>query len=99
MPREAVHPGKVLIEELESLGVTPTDLSRQIEVPPNRISQIINGKRSITGDTALRLGHWFKNSPEYWLNLQAAYDIHLARRQAGGAIGRLPKKKDQSSES
>ena len=60
MPRPAVHPGKVLAEELDALGIKPTDLARQIAVPPNRISQIINAKRAITGDTALRLAHWFK---------------------------------------
>ncbi|MGE0056314.1 MAG: HigA family addiction module antitoxin [Hyphomicrobium sp.] len=60
MPRSAVHPGKILADQLETLRVTPTERSRQIAVPPNRISQIINGKRAITGDTALRLAHWFK---------------------------------------
>jgi len=94
MPRPAVHPGKVLAEELEALGVSPTELSRQISVPPNRISQIINGKRSITGDTALRLAHWFKTTPEFWLNLQAAYDIRLAEQSSGKIIKHLPTKLD-----
>lgn len=62
MPRPAIHPGEILADELEDIGVTPTELSRQIAVPPNRITQIIQGKRAITGDTALRLGHWFKTS-------------------------------------
>ena len=57
MARPAIHPGEVLAEELEELDVSPTELSRQLSVPPNRITQIIQGKRSITGDTALRLGH------------------------------------------
>ncbi len=57
MARTAIHPGEILAEELEELGVSPTELSRQIRVPANRISQIINGKRAITGDTALRLAH------------------------------------------
>jgi addiction module HigA family antidote len=90
MPRPTVHPGKVLAEELEALGVTPTELSRQIAVPPNRISQIIHGKRAITGDTALRLAHWFKTSPEFWLNLQAAHDLRIAEESAGSAIRGLP---------
>ncbi|MFL5087852.1 MAG: HigA family addiction module antitoxin, partial [Xanthobacteraceae bacterium] len=60
MSRPAIHPGEILAEELEELGVSPRELARQIAVPPNRITQIIQGKRSITGDTALRLGHWFK---------------------------------------
>ena len=76
--RPATHPGEILAGELEETGVSPTELARQIDVPPNRISQIINGKRSITGDTALRLGHWFGTSPTFWLNLQAAYDLRAA---------------------
>ncbi len=90
MPRPAVHPGKVLAEELDALGVTPTELSRQIAVPPNRISQIINGKRAITGDSALRLAHWFKTSPEFWTNLQSAFDIDQAKQISGGKISHLP---------
>lgn len=90
MPRPAVHPGKVLAEELDALGVTPTELSRQIAVPPNRISQIINGKRAITGDTALRLAHWFKTKPDFWLALQAAFDLVQAKQVAGAEISALP---------
>ena len=90
MARRAIHPGEILADELEGLGVTPTELSRQLAVPPNRITQIIQGKRSITGDTALRLGHWFKTSPQFWLNLQAAYDIRMAQEQTGSEIARLP---------
>ena len=78
MPRPAIYPGEILADELEDIGVTPTALSRQIEVPPSRITQIIQGKRAITGDTALRLGDWFKTSPQFWLNLQAAYDLRIA---------------------
>ena len=92
MSRPAIHPGEILADELEELGVTPTELSRQIAVPPNRISQIIQGKRAITGDTALRLGHWFKTSAEFWLNLQVAYDLRLAAKEAGKTIDRLPTK-------
>jgi addiction module HigA family antidote len=83
MPRSALHPGEILADELEELGVTPTELSRQIAAPTNRITQIINGQRSITGDTALRLGHWFNTNAQFWLNLQSAYDIRLAAHQAG----------------
>jgi addiction module HigA family antidote len=90
MGRPAIHPGEILADELAELGVTPTELSRQLAVPPNRITQIIHGKRSITGDTALRLGHWFKTSAQFWLNLQSAYDIRMAQRQAGAEIARLP---------
>jgi addiction module HigA family antidote len=88
--RPAIHPGEILAEELAELGISPTELSRQIAVPPNRVTQIIKGQRSITGDTALRLGHWFKTSAQFWLNLQAAYDIRVAKQQAGVEIDRLP---------
>ena len=90
MSRPAVHPGKMLAEELAALGVSPAELARQIEVPANRISQIINGKRAITGDTALRLAHCFKTTPELWLNLQTAYDLHIAEDAAGREIRSLP---------
>src|SRR5258706_2969789 len=93
MPRPAIHPGEILADELAELGVGPTELSRQIAVPPNRLSQIIQGKRSITGDTALRLGHWFKTSGQFWLNLQSAYDLRTAENRAGGEISRLPTKR------
>lgn len=90
MSRPPIHPGEILADELDELGITPTELSRQIGVPPNRISQIIQGKRSITGDTALRLGHWFKSSAEFWLNLQTAYDLRVAAKEVGRTIARLP---------
>jgi len=95
--RRAVHPGKILADELEQLGVTPTELARLIDVPPNRITQIIHGHRGITGDTALRLGHWFGNSAEFWLNLQIAYDIRVANEKAGKDIARLPVRTDRLS--
>ncbi len=90
MPRPAVHPGEILAEELAEIAVTPTELARQIKVPANRITQIVQGKRSITGDTALRLGHWFGTSAQFWLNLQSAYDIRVAVQEAGADIARLP---------
>lgn len=90
MARPAIHPGEILKGEREELGVMPTKLARQIAVPPNRISQIIGGRRSISGDTALRLGHWFGSSPEFWLNLQSAYDLRIAAQTVGRRIARLP---------
>jgi addiction module HigA family antidote len=90
MPRPAVHPGKVLADELAAIGVSPTALARQIDVPPNRISQIIHSKRAITGDTALRLAHWFGTTPEFWLNLQTAHDLHIAEQACGSTIRALP---------
>ena len=90
MLRRAVHPGRILKEELAEIGVTPTEFARQIDVPANRVSQIINGRRSITGDTALRLGHWFGVEPEFWLNLQAHFDLVRADRETGDTIRLLP---------
>jgi addiction module HigA family antidote len=90
MARPAIHPGEILADELAELGVTPTELSRQINVPPNRVTQIIHGRRGVTGDTALRLGHWFGTSARFWLNLQSAYDLRIAEEKAGDEISRLP---------
>ena len=90
MFRRAIHPGIILKDELAELGVSPTEFARQIQVPPNRISQIIAGKRSITGDTALRFGHWFSVEPQFWLNLQTQYDLAVAEERAGAAIRELP---------
>jgi addiction module HigA family antidote len=94
MSRPAIHPGEILADELQELGVSPTELSRLINVPPNRVTQIIHGRRNITGDTALRLGHWFGNSAQFWLNLQSAYDIRMAEQKAGKEIARLPIRRD-----
>lgn len=90
MARTPIHPGEILADELHELGVSPTELSRQIRVPANRISQIINGKRAVTGDTALRLAHWFGTSPQFWMNLQTLYDVRLAEQAAGAEIKALP---------
>ncbi len=94
MTRPAIHPGEILADELDELGVSPTELARQIKVPANRVSQIINGKRAITGDTALRLGHWFQVSAEFWFNLQSAYELRLAEQTAGSEIEALPVRPD-----
>ena len=88
----AVHPGEILKEELAELGISPTEFSRQISVPPNRVSQIISGKRSITGDTALRIGHWFGNEPEFWMNLQAQFELAVAVAPALGTTLTQPEK-------
>jgi antitoxin HigA-1 len=90
MTRPPIHPGEILADELEEIGITPTELARQLHVPPNRMSQIISGKRAITGDTALRLGHWFRNSAQFWLNLQTAYDLRMAEKDVGKEIDTLP---------
>ncbi len=90
MPRPAIHPGEILADELDAIGMTATELARQVDVPANRLTQIIQGRRGITGDTALRLGHWFGNNPQFWLNLQSSYDIRQAQEKAGERIARLP---------
>ena len=90
MLKRAVHPGEVLRDELKGMEIAPTTFARQINVPPNRVGQIIAGKRSVTGDTALRFGHWFGVEPQFWLNLQAQFDLVAADRRAGAAIRRLP---------
>ena len=90
MFRRAVHPGDILKGELEELGVSQSAFARQIRVPPNRISQIVAGKRSISGDTALRLGHWFGMEPQFWMNLQAQFDLATADRAVGPSVRELP---------
>ncbi len=92
--RPPIHPGSILGQELAELGITPTELARQLAVPANRITQIVSGKRSITGDTALRLGHWFGTSGQFWLNLQSSYDMRCADAQHGAEISRLPRRPD-----
>ena len=94
MARPPIHPGEILADELQEIGVTPTELARQIEVPPNRVTQIIHGRRGITGDTALRLGHWFGTSAQFWLNLQSAYDLRVSEQKAGKEIAELPVRGD-----
>jgi addiction module HigA family antidote len=94
MRRPAIHPGEILADELAELGITLPKLASQIGVPPNRLSRIIRGKRSITGDTARRLGHRFKTSAEFWLNLQTAYDLRIAAAEVGGAVAKLPTRPD-----
>jgi antitoxin HigA-1 len=92
MKRTAIHPGEHLGEELRELGLSATEFARQIAVPANRITGILNGARAITADTALRLGHWFGTSAEFWLNLQMLYELRLAQKEHGKAIARLPKR-------
>jgi len=90
MPLTAVHPGKHLGVELREMGMSAAELARQLEVPTNRITEILNGRRAITGDTALRLAHFFGTTAEFWLNLQSLYEIRLAQKKAGKSIKALP---------
>ena len=86
----AIHPGEHLAEELKALDMSAAELARQLDVPTNRITQILNGMRAITGDTALRLAHFFGTSAEFWLNLQSLYELRLAQNKAGKSIKDLP---------
>jgi addiction module HigA family antidote len=86
----AIHPGEHLAEELETLGMSAAELARKMDVPTNRVTQILNGERSITGDTALRLAHFFGTYPQFWLNLQTLYELRLAQQKAGKSIQGLP---------
>jgi addiction module HigA family antidote len=91
MAQKPIHPGEHLAVELEELGMSASELARHLDVPPNRITAILKGQRSISGDTALRLAHFFGTSAEFWLNLQSLYDLRLAQQAAGKKIGALPK--------
>jgi addiction module HigA family antidote len=90
MALTAIHPGEHLAEELQALGMSAAELARKIDVPTNRVTQILNGTRSVTGDTALRLAHFFGTSAQFWLNLQSLYDLRLARQKIGKSIKALP---------
>jgi addiction module HigA family antidote len=92
MARTPIHPGEHLAEELKETGFSAAELARQIAVPINRITGIINGQRGVTADTALRLGHWFGTSPQFWMNLQQMYELRVAEREVGAQIATLPKR-------
>ena len=88
MPRDPIHPGKFLADELAELKRTPIQLAHVLHVPPNRIYQILGGKRAITADTALRLSQWLGTSAEMWMDLQKLYELRLAEQQVGDEIKR-----------
>lgn len=92
MGRTPIHPGEILGDELEELGISAAQLARTLGVPANRISQIVAGKRAITADTALRLARHFGTSADFWMNLQKTYDLDLARQQIGKAIAQIPRR-------
>jgi addiction module HigA family antidote len=95
MARTAIHPGEHLADELKELKMSAAELARQIDVPVNRVTGIINAQRSVTADTALRLGHWFGTSPDFWLNLQMLYELRLAQREIGKRVEKLPRRADR----
>src|SRR5579859_5518007 len=93
MARILIHPGEHLAEELKELSMGAAELARKLGVPTNRVTGILNGQRAITGDTALRLAHFFGSSTEFWLNLQSLYDLRVAQKKVGNSIKGLPKLK------
>jgi addiction module HigA family antidote len=92
MARTPIHPGEILADELAELGMTASELARILRVPPNRITQILAGKRAVTADTALRLGQWLGTNPELWLNLQKLYELDLARQALGQELAAIPRR-------
>jgi addiction module HigA family antidote len=90
MALTAIHPGEHLAEELKALGMSAAELARQLDVPTNRVTEILNGRRAITGDTALRLAHFFGTTAEFWLNLQSLFDLRVAKKKIGRSVRRLP---------
>src|SRR5579864_2854346 len=93
MAGTVIHPGEHLAEELKELGMSASELARKLDVPTNRITGILNGRRAITGDTALRLAHFFGTTAEFWLNLQSLYELRIAERKVGRSIKALPRLK------
>ena len=90
MARIPIHPGETLREDLDGLGMSAAELARRIDVPVNRITEVLNGRRAVTADTALRLGRFFGTSGEFWLNLQKLYELRVAEQRNGAKIARLP---------
>ena len=98
MARTPIHPGEILGEQLRELGLTVRRFATEIDVPPNRISQILRGARAVSADTALRLAHYFGTDPRFWLNLQQSYELRLAEKELGKRIARLPRLKEAAAE-
>lgn len=87
-----IHPGEILADELKEMDISAAQFARTIGVPPNRVSQIITGKRAISADAALRLGHYFRMEADFGMNLQKMYDLDLARQELGSAIKHIPQR-------
>ena len=89
MARLIIHPGEHLADELKALGMSANTLAKELGVPTNRLTQIIAGKRGITGDTALRLGKWFGTGPDIWMNLQKNYELRIAAQEMGEVLKKI----------
>ncbi|MDR3553774.1 MAG: HigA family addiction module antitoxin [Syntrophobacteraceae bacterium] len=90
MARLLIHPGEHLADELRALGMSANELAKKLGVPTNRLTQIMAGKRGISGDTALRLGKWLGTGPDIWMNLQKNYELRLAEQEMGDALQKIP---------
>lgn len=91
MTREAIHPGEHIAVELEELGMSASELARTLNVPRNRLTEIVRGRRGISADTALRLSQWLGTTPEFWMNLQRNYELRIAKEQVGDEIRKTVK--------
>ena len=98
MARTPIHPGEILADELDELGISAAELARILHVPTNRITQILKGQRAVTADTALRLGKWLGTGAELWLNLQKSYELRRAQQELGDELKTIPRRKQQPEE-
>lgn len=87
--KDPIHPGEILADELEEIGMKPVELAARLGVPDNRIYQILHGRRRVTANTALRLGKFFNTGAEFWLNLQQAYELDCARLEAPRSLDKI----------
>jgi addiction module HigA family antidote len=92
MARSSIHPGEHLADAIATIGITATQLARDLQVPPNRITAILHGQRAITADTALRLARYFGTSAAFWMNLQQLYDLRLAELEIGEILEKIPQR-------
>ncbi|MDR3425578.1 MAG: HigA family addiction module antitoxin [Alphaproteobacteria bacterium] len=98
MTQIIIHPGDHLTDELQALGMSANELAKELGVPTNRLTQIMAGKRGISGDTALRLGRWFGTGPDIWMNLQKNYELRLATQELGRALKQIPEHYKQAKQ-
>lgn len=98
MARTPIHPGEILADELNELGMSAAELGRTLHVPTNRITQILKGQRGITADTALRLGKWLGTGAELWLNLQKSYELRQAQQELGDELKSIVRRTPQPEE-
>jgi addiction module HigA family antidote len=98
MARTPIHPGEILADELNEIGMSAAELGRTLHVPTNRITQMLKGQRGITADTALRLGRWLGTGAELWLNLQKSYELRQAQQELGDELSTIVRRTPQPEE-